>query len=57
MHNDSLALEIRGRIHELRSEQVRLRPFIASDQQLFEALEKAIFELNWVLDKMEAELQ
>lgn len=55
MCNEVLALEIRGRIHELKSEQVLLRPFIASDQMLIEALEKAISELNWVLTKVEAE--
>lgn len=57
MCNEALALEIQGRIHELKSEQVRLRPFIASDQQLFDALEKAISELNWVLAKMESDIQ
>ncbi|NMA62215.1 MAG: hypothetical protein GX956_10065 [Firmicutes bacterium] len=55
MCNEALALEIRGRIHELKSEQVRLRPFIASDQELFDQLEKAISELNWVLTKMQSE--
>jgi hypothetical protein len=55
MCNEVLALEIRGRIHELKSEQVRLKDFIQSDQVLFEALEKAISELNWVLTKMESE--
>lgn len=55
MCNEALSLEIKGRIHELRSEQVQLRPFIASDQSLYEALEKAINELNWVLARLEAE--
>ena len=55
MCNEALALEIRGRIHELKAEQVRLRPFIASDQELFDQLEKAISELNWVLTKTQSE--
>lgn len=55
MCNEALAIEIQNRIHELKSEQVLLRPFIASDQRLHEALEKAISELNWVLGRVHAE--
>lgn len=51
----SLAMQIRGRINELKSEQIMLRPFIASDQALWEALEKAISELNWVLERVVSE--
>ncbi|NLJ81344.1 MAG: hypothetical protein GX335_10005 [Firmicutes bacterium] len=46
---------IQGRINELRSEQVRLRTFIESDQSRWEALAKAIDELNWVLEWVETE--
>lgn len=49
---DNLALEITGRINELKSEQIMLRPFIASDQVRIDALEKAITELNWVLERV-----
>lgn len=52
---ESLALQIRGRINELKSEQILLRPFIASDQARWEALEKAISELNWVLERVVSE--
>lgn len=51
--NETLAIKIRGRINELRSEQILLRSFIESDQILWEALEKAITELNWVLKRVE----
>jgi len=39
----------------LKTEQIGLRSFIQSDQALWEALEKAIQELTWVLNKLEAE--
>lgn len=51
----SLALQIRGRINELKSEQIMLRPFIASDQARWEALERAIGELHWVLERVGSE--
>jgi hypothetical protein len=55
MGHKELAAQIRNRINELRSEQVMLRTFIASDQSRWEALEKAIGELNWVLQLVLAE--
>ncbi len=51
----SLAREVQARIYELRSEQVGLRPFIQSDQARWDALERAIEELNWVLSKLKVE--
>ncbi|HPT82966.1 MAG TPA: hypothetical protein PLM25_03685 [Limnochordia bacterium] len=51
----TLARQVQARIYELRSEQVGLRPFIQSDQARWDALEKAIEELNWVLRKLNAE--
>lgn len=57
MCSEALAIKIRDRINELKSEQIGLKTFIASDQQLFEVLDKAISELNWVLAKMESEKQ
>ena len=42
MGHKELAAQIRNRINELRSEQVMLRTFIASDQSRWEALEKAL---------------
>ncbi len=55
MSCENLAMQIQGRINELRSEQIMLRTFIASDQAIWEALEKAISELNWVLERVAAE--
>ena len=52
MKNRDLAIQVQDRINELKSDQVRLRPFIASDQCLWEGLEKAVQELNWVLEKL-----
>ena len=46
MGHKELAAQIRNRINELRSEQVMLRTFIASDQSRWEALDKTIGELN-----------
>ncbi|HHY10601.1 MAG TPA: hypothetical protein GX528_08560 [Firmicutes bacterium] len=54
MRNEALADEIQDRILELKSEQVLLKPFIASDQSRWEALAKAIDELNWVLKRVES---
>jgi hypothetical protein len=51
----ALAREVQARIYELKSEQVGLKPFIQSDQVLWEALERAIEELTWVLNKLKAE--
>ncbi|MDI9440069.1 MAG: hypothetical protein GX266_07790 [Firmicutes bacterium] len=51
----SLARQIQARVYELRSEQVGLKTFIHSDQARWDALERAIEELNWVLRKLEAE--
>lgn len=48
--------QIQDRINELKSEQIGLRLFIESDQNLWDALEKAIKELNWVLTKLEENL-
>ena len=50
MANTKIASEIQTRINELKSEQVQLRTFIESDVARREALEKAIQELNWVLE-------
>ncbi|NLJ74343.1 MAG: hypothetical protein GX331_05055 [Firmicutes bacterium] len=50
MVNTRIAVEIQTRINELKSEQVQLRTFIDSDVARREALEKAIEELNWVLE-------
>lgn len=38
------------RINELRFEQVHLRPYIESDRMRHEVLDKAIAELQWVLN-------
>ncbi|MGI6652145.1 MAG: hypothetical protein ACOX4Y_10385 [Limnochordia bacterium] len=46
---------IRNRINILRSEQVGLKLFIQSDQCRHDALERAITELNWVLELLEKE--
>lgn len=54
MSYEALAGDIQGRINELRSEQVLLKSFIASDQSRWEALAKAIDELNWVLKRVES---
>ncbi|HHW72028.1 MAG TPA: hypothetical protein GX393_02220 [Firmicutes bacterium] len=51
----TLADQVQARIYELKSEQVGLRPFIQSDQARWDALERAIAELNWVLGKLKAE--
>lgn len=50
MSQGIIAGQIRDRINILKSEQVGLKMFIQSDQTLYEALEKAIAELTWVLD-------
>lgn len=55
MCNETITGQIRRRINELKSEQILLKPFIQSDQILWEALERAIVELNWVLNRMELE--
>ncbi|NMB02186.1 MAG: hypothetical protein GX971_11840 [Firmicutes bacterium] len=55
MNYEVLAGQIKARINELKSEQIGLRPFIQSDQNLWEALELAIKELNWVLSQLEEE--
>jgi diaminopimelate decarboxylase len=55
MNLELLALQVRERINQLKTEQIGLRSFIQSDQALWEALEKAIQELTWVLNKLEAE--
>jgi hypothetical protein len=55
MNQLAIAGHIRDRINVLKSEQVGLKPFIYSDQSRYEALEKAIFELNLVLEKLEKE--
>lgn len=49
----SLTGQIRHRINVLKSEQIGLKSFIQSDQILYQALEKAISELNWVLERLE----
>ena len=46
---------IKNRINVLKSEQVGLKLFIQSDQCLHDGLERAISELNWVLEKLEEE--
>lgn len=53
MSYQALAEQIRTRINELKSEQIGLRSFIESDQNLWEALERAIKELYWVLSLLE----
>lgn len=55
MDLQTLAREIQDRIHELKSEQIGLRSFIHSDQARWEALERAIAELTWVLNKLQTE--
>lgn len=52
MTNENLANQVQNRINELKSEQIGLKLFIQSDQVLWEALEKAINELKWVLEKI-----
>lgn len=52
---DALAFRIQSRINELKSEQVRLKTFIESDQVRREALAKAIEELHWVLKQVAGE--
>ncbi|MGI6148942.1 MAG: hypothetical protein GX195_00430 [Firmicutes bacterium] len=57
MHK-ALKEAISERINELRFEQVHLRSYIESDRLRKEVLEKAIAELQWVLElimKWEAE--
>lgn len=54
MNNQSLTLEIKNRINELKSEQIGLKMFIQSDQCLWEGFERAIKELTWVLERLEA---
>lgn len=54
MDTMALAALIQDRINELKSEQIGLRSFIASDQCLWEGLEKAINELSWVLKKLKS---
>ena len=53
MNRLAVAGLIRDRINILKSEQVGLKLFIHSDQSRYEALEKAVSELNWVLEKLE----
>ncbi|MCK9525176.1 MAG: hypothetical protein M0R49_04525 [Limnochordia bacterium] len=55
MNRTVIAGYIQDRINILKSEQVGLKLFIQSDQCRHEALQKAISELNWVLEKLEAE--
>lgn len=55
MNRFAVAGLIRDRINILKSEQVGLKLFIHSDQSRHEALEKAISELNWVLEQLEEE--
>lgn len=50
MNQAVLIGRIRDRINVLKSEQIGLKLFIQSDQNRHEALEKAISELNWVLE-------
>jgi len=50
MNQAVLIGRIRDRITVLKSEQIGLKLFIQSDQNRHEALEKAISELNWVLE-------
>lgn len=51
--NGDLKEVIMTRINELRFEQVHLRPYIESDRIRKEVLEKAIAELQWVVDLIE----
>ena len=44
---------IRNRIHELKYEQVNLKPFIQSDQIKHEQLEHTIQELELVHDRIQ----
>ncbi|HHT69319.1 MAG TPA: hypothetical protein GXZ85_08710 [Firmicutes bacterium] len=55
MNQAVLIGRIRDRINVLKSEQIGLKLFIQSDQNRHEALEKAISELNWVLETIEHE--
>ncbi len=55
MNREDLVGQIRDRINILKSEQVGLKLFIQSDQALYEALEKAIAELTWVLELLLSE--
>ena len=55
MNWTTIAEDIQDRINILKSEQVGLKLFIQSDQCRHEALQKAITELGWVLEKLEAE--
>jgi len=48
--NGELKQAIAARINELRFEQVHLRPYIESDRIRKEVLDRAIAELQWVLD-------
>lgn len=52
---ETVAGQVRDRINILKSEQVGLKTFIQSDQNLYEALEKAITELSWVLELLAKE--
>lgn len=55
MSNETITGQVRDRINILKSEQVGLKTFIQSDQNLYEALEKAITELSWVLELLAKE--
>lgn len=55
MNQAVLIGRIRDRINVLKSEQIGLKLFIQSDHNRHEALEKAISELNWVLETIEHE--
>mgnify|MGYP000959969478 CR=1 FL=1 len=55
MDHKKLKTQIQDRINELKSEQIGLRLFIQSDQNLWDALERAINELYWVLGQLESE--
>ncbi|HHT73367.1 MAG TPA: hypothetical protein GX008_06615 [Firmicutes bacterium] len=48
--NGDLKEAITTRINELRFEQVHLRPYIESDRIRQEVLDRAIAELQWVLE-------
>ncbi|NMB20023.1 MAG: hypothetical protein GX979_04100 [Firmicutes bacterium] len=54
MNRTDVATYIKDRINILKSEQVGLKLFIQSDQCRHEALQKAITEMTWILEKLEA---
>jgi len=55
MNQHAIIGHIKDRINILKSEQIGLKPFIHSDQSRYEALEKAICELNLILKMLEEE--